>query len=443
MDFTDYIQFSNPSNRNISSYNDPTSEIQSLFGRVNLNWSDKYLLTATIRRDGSSKFGVNNKYGNFPSFSLAWNVNKEDFFKVDLINSLKIRGGWGKTGNQEFPAGSAQRRYNFGSNGIDLVIANNPNPDLKWQSDRQYNIGFDMTLLQNKISVTADYFNKKTTDLLFPTIPVQPAAPGGAITWANIDGEVVNKGFEIAINASIISNKDFSWDFGINGTFLKNNVSGLKAAIPTGRLNGKGSSDANVETLRNGYPINAFWTREWAGLDKNGVNVFPNGENFSYVGNPNPTKLLGISTSLGYKKLLLLVNFNGAFGHKVYNETENNVLNAANMVTGTNISYSAYKDAQKESTANPVTSSSRYVEKGDYLKLTNATLSYNIGNIGKIFKGATVFVTGQNLLVFTGYKGFDPEINVDKAVNSVPSVGIEYQPYPSARTVTAGFNVSL
>lgn len=445
LDFTNYIQFSNPSNRGIGSFADPSYELQSYFARAVFNYADKYLLTGTFRTDGSSKFGSNNKYGYFPSFSAAWNVNKESFFDVDFINSLKVRGGWGKTGNQEFPSGAAQRRYSFGGDGTSINAVNNFNPDLKWQADRQYNIGADMSIFNSKVSVTVDYFNKKTTDLLFPSEPIQPAAPGGAITWKNLAGNVVNKGFEAAINATIISKKNFSWDFGVNATFIQNLVSDLPASINTGALDGQGITGSTVEVLRSGLPINAFVTRKFLGFDKaTGLATYADdGDILYYVGNPNPKTLLGISTSVNFKKLTLTVNMNGAFGHMIYNNTLNNVINVGSINNGKNIALSVFQDPVKESFANPVTASSRFLEKGDYLKLTNATFSYAIGNIGKIFKGVNLYITGQNLLVFTGYTGFDPEVNVDKNVNGVPSVGIEYIPYPSARTITMGVNFSL
>ena len=445
LDFTNYIQFTNPSNRNIGSFSDPSYELQSYFGRTVFNYDDKYLVTATFRADGSSKFGSNNKYGYFPSFSAAWNLSKENFFKVDFINSLKLRGSWGKTGNQEFPSGAAQRRYSFGGDGISINAVNNFNPDLKWQSDRQAGAGFDMTMLDNRVNVTIDYFNKKTTDLLFPSEPIQPAAPGGAITWKNLAGNVVNKGLEFAINAQIVKGKDFTWDFGVNATFIKNLVSDLPASINTGALDGQGISGSTVEVLRSGLPINAFVTRKFLGFDKaTGLATYADdGDVLYYVGNPNPKTLLGISTSVNYKKLSLVINMNGAFGHMIYNNTLNNVINVGSINNGKNIALSVFQDPIKESFANPVTASSRFLEKGDYLKLTNATLSYAVGNVGKTFKGLNIYVTGQNLLVFTKYTGFDPEVNVDKNVNGVPSVGIEYIPYPSARTVTLGLNFSL
>jgi TonB-dependent starch-binding outer membrane protein SusC len=445
LDFTNYIQYSNPSNRSIGSFADPSYEIQSYFARTNFNYKDKYLVTATFRSDGSSKFGTNNKYGYFPSFSGAWIVSKENFFHVNLINSLKLRAGWGKTGNQEFPSGAAQRRYNFGSDGTSLNISNNANEDLKWQSDRQYNIGTDITLLNNKVNVTIDYFNKNTSDLLFPTEPLQPAAPGGAITWKNLKGNIVNKGLEAAVNATIVNKSDLTVSVGVNATFIKNSVSNLAASINTGALDGQGISGSTVEVLRNGFPINAFVTRRFLGFDKaTGLAEYADGGDvLYYAGSPNPKTLLGFSATVAYKKLTLTANMNGAFGQMIYNNTLNNVINVGSINNGKNIAVSVYQNPIKESFANPVTASSRFLEKGNYLKMTNATLSYSVGNIAKTFKGVNVYVTGQNLFVITKYTGFDPEVNVDKSVSGVPSVGIEYIPYPSARTVTFGVNFSL
>src|SRR6185436_756387 len=138
LDYTNYVQYSDVTGRSIFSSVDPKTELQSFFGRTIFNYKDKYLLTATFRADGSSKFGENNKYGYFPSFATAWNIYKERFFKLRFVNSLKVRAGWGKTGNQEFPSGSAQARYSFQNNGV-IIQVNSPNPDLKWQSDKQYN----------------------------------------------------------------------------------------------------------------------------------------------------------------------------------------------------------------------------------------------------------------------------------------------------------------
>jgi iron complex outermembrane receptor protein len=444
LNYTNYIQFGNSTNRGISSFVDPSYELQSYFARVALNYKDRFLGTATFRSDGSTKFGENNKYGYFPSFALAWVVTKEDFFKVALINSLKIRVGWGKTGNQEFPSGSAQARYGLGANGSISQI-NAENPDLTWQADRQENIGLDAVILDSRISVTLDYFNKRTTELLFPSAPAQPAAPGAPIRWINLPGNIDNKGFEATVNAAIIRKSDFTWDFGVNATFLTNTVSGLVASIPTGDLDGQGITGTQVQVIKNGLPMNAFVTREFLGMDKTtGQAVYTDeGNTFYYVGNPNPKTLLGLSTTLTFKKLSFNANMNGAFGHVIYNNTLNNVINVGSIHRGRNIAVSVFEDPIKESYTNPVTASSRFLEKGDYLKLANATLSYALGEVGKIFRGVNIYVTGQNLFVLTDFSGFDPEVNVDKNSNGVPSLGIEYIPYPSARTITFGINFSL
>ena len=445
LDYQDYIQFSDPTTREIGSYSDPKNELQSYFVRGGLNFKDKYLLTATYRADGSTKFGENNKYGYFPSVSGAWVISKESFYHVDEINSLKIRGGWGKTGNQEFPAGSAQKRYSFGGGqNISFNADNNANPDLKWQEDRQYNIGADMSILKNRISLTVDYFNKRTKDLLFPAEAYVPGAPGGTVTWVNLDGNIDNKGFEFAINSEVVSKKDYGIDLGVNATFVKNEVSGLSSSINTGGLSGQGITGTSVEVIKNGLPINAFFTREFLGFEKDGFAKYTeDGDRNYFLGTPNPKFLLGFSSTFRYKQLSLSANLNGAFGHKLYNNTLNSVINVGSISNGKNIAVSVFKDPIKESFANPLKSSSRYLEKGDYLKMTNATLSYNFGSFGKSIKGLSVYVTGQNLFVITKYSGFDPEVNTDKNINGVPSTGIEYIPYPSARTITFGINAGF
>lgn len=445
LDYEDYIQYTNPTNRSMGSFADPTNELQSYFVRAGGNYKDKYLLTATFRVDGSTKFGKNNKYGYFPSFAGAWNISKEDFFHVDQINSLKLRAGWGKTGNSEFPSGSAQFRYSFPNGTPSLQAANNANEDLKWQSDRQYNIGVDATILNNKVTITMDYFNKRTTDLLFPSEPAQPASPGGAIKWVNLDGNIENKGFEFSVNSSVIAQKDFSWDLGVNATFVKNTVSGLSSQINTGGLHGQGISGTTVQVIKNGLPINAFFTKRFLGFDKaSGFATYEDdGYTLFYVGNPNPKMLLGITTTLRYKKLSLVANMNGAFGHDIYNNTLNSVINVGSINNGKNIALSVYQDPIKESFANPLSASSRFLEKGNYLKMANMTLSYNVGDVAKFVKGLNVYVTGQNLFTITKFTGFDPEVNIDKNQNGVPSSSIEYIPYPTARVFTFGLNVGF
>jgi iron complex outermembrane receptor protein len=444
LDYTNYIQYSAPDSRTISSFIDPTYELQSYFGRTVFNYRDRYLLTATLRADGSSKFGANNQYGYFPSFAAAWNIDKEKFFKISFVNALKIRAGWGKTGNQEFPAGSSQARYSFRDNGA-IIQVNNPNPDLKWQSDQQTNFGIDFAILNNRISGTFDYFIKTTSNLLYPGIPIQPAPLNSVARWINLDGILKNNGFEALINATVIHQKDFILDISLNGTFLHNEVSRMPSTISTGYLNGNGASGVSVEVIANGLPMNAFYTRKFIGIDKaTGFSLHEdNGNTFYYVGNPNPSSLMGFTATIQYKKLSLIANMYGVFGQDIFDNTLLNVINVSGINFAQNIALSVFNDPVKESFANPVAASSRFVYKGNFVKMGNVTFSYNIGDIPKVCSGARIYVTAQNLFMITKYPGFDPETNWDPANTFVPSLGIDWPQYPTARTFTVGINFSL
>ncbi|HEX6846820.1 MAG TPA: SusC/RagA family TonB-linked outer membrane protein [Chitinophagaceae bacterium] len=437
LDYTNYIQYSAAIGRSISSFADPTSELQSFFGRTIFSYKEKYLLTATLRADGSSKFGENNKYGYFPSFAAAWNISKEKFFNIGFINSLKIRAGWGITGNQEFPAGSAQDRYSFFDNGT-IRQANNPNPDLKWQSDHQYNIGLDFSIFDSRISGTIDYFNKKTTNLLFPSPATQPAPLDAPIKWVNLDGEIKNNGLEVLINGAIIESELFKFDLGINATFLKNNVSGLPAPVNTGYVPGP------IQVIENGYPKNTFYTRKFLGIDTVGFSVYEDNGKLFHLGDPNPDVLLGINPSFYYKKLSLTASMYGAFGQDIFFQPLMNTLNVGGINIGSNIGLSVYQNPVKEDVNNPSQSpSSRFIFKGNYLKMSNLTLSYALGNIKKVFKNVRLSLTGQNLFIITNYPGFDPEANGNASIKGIPSLGIDLLQYPSSRTIIFGLNFTL
>lgn len=445
-DYTDAFQTTAPANRTFSAFNNPKTELQSYFARAIFNYDSKYILTATFRADGSTKFGPSNRYGYFPSFAAAWNVKSESFLANTVwLNQLKLRVGYGKTGNQDFPSGSSQQRYDFGNtNGQPTLIAiNNANPALKWQSDKQFNVGIDFGVLNNKLTGAIDYFNKTTNDLLFPQISFVPAVGGNVPTWVNLPGQIINKGLELTLNANIVENDNYSWSLGGNATFIKNEVQNITGIIKTGSLNGQGLSGVTTEVIQNGLPLFAMVTRQYNGLDANGFSLYTDdGFTNYYVGNPNPKVIMGLSTNFRYKKLSFTANFNGAFGQSIYNNTANSVLAISNLGTR-NISSALVSLPVAESLANPIAASSRYIEKGDYLKLANATLNYNFGNIGKSIKSLNVYVNGQNLFVITKYTGFDPEVNVNKSVSGVPSAGIDYTAYPTARTFNFGVNFSL
>ncbi|RSK37323.1 SusC/RagA family TonB-linked outer membrane protein [Hymenobacter metallilatus] len=444
LDYTDYIQTSATGSRSISSFNDPTSALQSFFGRAILNFKNRYVLTGTLRRDESSKFGDNEKVGYFPSFAVAWDLSQEAFFPAEQLTQLKLRAGYGLTGNQEFPAGAAQDRFEVRDNGAQIPL-NSRNENLKWQADRQFNVGIDIGAVDNRFTFSADYFNKTTTDILFPTVPGQPAPQVQAIFWDNLDGKIVNKGVEMALGAVLVRQEKVEVGFNANATFIRNEVKDLVGPdIITGAINGQGLSGATSQLIRNGYPINAFFLPRYNGLNDQGLSNPIDIANPVYAGSPNPKTLLGLSANARYGKLSLIANMTGAFGQYVYNNTLNAVGNVGQIGAGKNIALSTFENPVKESIGNPAAATTRYLEKGNYLKLSNLTLAYGLGNLGSFMKGARVYITGQNLLVFTKYDGFDPEVNtVKRGANQVPSVGIDYLPYPSARTFTLGVNFNL
>ncbi len=437
LDYTNYIQFSDPVSRSISSFSDPAYALQSVFLRSIFNFRERYLFTATFRADGSTKFGPNNRYGYFPSFAMAWNLSKEDFWHLDKVNTLKLRVGWGKTGNQEFPSGSSQALYGFQNNGS-IVQINSPNPDLQWQSDRQYNFGVDFSMFNNRLSGTIDYFNKKTTKLLFPGPPIQPAPPSSVVRWVNLDGNIINSGVEILVNGVLLEQENIGWDISANATFLDNTVSGLSSAVGAGFIAGP------IQTIRNGMPMFSFFTREYVGLDAatGYASYTDNGNSFYNVGNPNPKLLLGFSTNFRYRTFSIAANMYGSFGQDVYNKTLMDL--NVNGINGANMALSEFRNPVKESFGNPVTPSSRYIQRGDYMKMANLTLSYTPVSMQKVLKDATVYLTGQNLFFITSYEGFDPEVSVqNRNDNGVAGMNIDQNRYPSSRTIILGIKFTL
>jgi TonB-dependent starch-binding outer membrane protein SusC len=442
--YYDFMGYSTQGNRQIYSFTTPSTELQSFFGRTIFNFFDKYLLTATLRADGSTKFGENQKYGYFPSVAFAWNLSNEDFMKgIDVVKNLKLRIGWGRTGNQEFPSGASLRRYTLGQQSV--TQQNIENPALKWETSTTTNGGVDFTMLNDRITGSVDYFYKKTTDVLFEQIVPQPG-PAGTKFWVNLPGNIVNKGVEITLNGGIIRNRDINWNIGVNASFLRNKVKGILGYYETGALHGQGISGATAQRLVSDQPLNVFYLAHYEGLDKaTGQAIYTGGDpsiNRFYQGSPNPKTLLGLSTDFSYKNFGAVINMNGNFGHYIYNNTANTVLPIGNLGTR-NIAKTLTESDIQEDPSNPITPSTRYLEKGNYLKMANATLSYSFGKLGNTVRSLTVSLTGQNLFVITDFTGFDPEVNTDKAVGGIPSLGIEYTPYPTARTFLIGVSMSL
>ncbi|TAH05372.1 MAG: SusC/RagA family TonB-linked outer membrane protein [Sphingobacteriales bacterium] len=440
LDYTDYMQNSPAADRNVFSYAPPVNEIQSLFARAQFSFGDRFILMGTVRRDGSSKFGANNRYGIFPAVSGAWNISNESFVSSSkAISNLKLRASWGVTGNQEFPSGVAQRRVNIGI-GDNTSVANFENPDVKWETNTMVNVGLDFGFASNRITGTVDWFNRKTSDPLFAATPVAPA-PAAGVIWQNLPASIVNTGLELALNFNIVRTENLSWNLGGNIAFLQNEVKDLNGSYQTGALNGQGISGATSQLIVEDQPLNVYYLRKFEGFDKTtGQSIYAENEKLFYSGSPNPTRIYGITTDLTWKKLFASANMNGAAGHYLYNNTANSVINVGNLGTR---NISAAIPGTGENLSNAIAPSTRYLEKGDYLKLANATIGYRIGSLGRAFKNVTVTLTGQNLFVISKFTGFDPEVNVDKNVNGIPSAGIEYIPYPSARTILLGLTFGL
>ncbi|MBX2889788.1 MAG: SusC/RagA family TonB-linked outer membrane protein [Saprospiraceae bacterium] len=444
-DYTNIFQNSSPNNRNVFSYHNPDAELQSFFVRGIFNLSDKYLLTATMRADGSSKFGENNKYGYFPAAALAWNLHNESFLENSVFDNLKLRVGWGQTGNSEFPAGASQGRYGFGNSGgqSTVELENLANPNLKWETTTTTNFGVDFAFMNYKIYGTLEYFNRNTKDLLFIA---DASLPGPAVKyWTNLPGNLINSGVEASLNALLVDKERVSWTAGFNVTFLKNELTNYDGAeILYGQLFGQGSTGAVSQRLANGQPLNAFYLRQHLGIGEDGQSRFVGGdeETPAFVGDANPNVLLGFYTGATFGKLSMNLNFNGAMGHQIFNNTKMSVIPIGNLGSR-NIDANLLGGANREATSNAIKASDRYLEKGDYLKLANATIAYSLGNIGRAFRNARLYVTGQNLFVITKYTGFDPEVNTVNILEGLPSTGIEYIPYPSARTFILGANFSF
>jgi TonB-dependent starch-binding outer membrane protein SusC len=437
--------FQNAKTQNpLFAFANPTAELQSFFARATLNYSDKYLVTATFRADGSSKFGKNNKYGYFPSVGVRWVVSNEDFLKDSkTISNLALRASYGITGNQEYPAGSSQEQFGLTQfNAAPQVV--NGNPDLKWETTRSFNVGADFTFGNGRFYGSLDYYNKNTSDILFQTNAIQPAP--SSLSFINLkDANLVNSGFELALGATVIQKKDIVWDVNFNIAYNKNEVQNFKdpltgkdLSVNTGQINGQGVSGTLAQVITNNQPVNAYFLKEFKGFDANGNQII--GDNPVLSGDPNPKILVGFSNTLRYQKFTLGLNMGGAFDFLIYNNTATSVTNIAGIAQGRNIDVAAFES--KEGKASGVGASTRFLEKGDYMKLRNATIRYDVGDVGKI-RNLSFFVSGTNLFVITKFTGFDPEVNIDKSNNSYPSRSIEYVPYPTPRTISFGLNFAL
>ncbi|HKZ66920.1 MAG TPA: hypothetical protein VJ111_11210, partial [Chitinophagaceae bacterium] len=268
-----------------------------------------------------------------------------------------------------------------------------------------------------------------------------------SVSFINLpSADLVNSGFEIALGANILNNKRVTWDVNFNLAYNKNKIknfldpnTGLPLLVRTGEISGQGVSGTLAQVMANNQVVNVYYLKPFNGFDADGNQQI--GETADFAGNPNPTTLAGFSTSIRYDKFTFGINMGGAFGFMIYNNSATSVTNIAGIAQGRNIDRKAYESA--EGVSSGVGASTRFLEKGDYFKLRNATVRYSVGNVGQNIKNLSLFVTGSNLFVITKFTGFDPEVNIDKSNNNYPSRSIEYVPYPTPRTITFGFNFTL
>jgi len=444
------------------------NELQSFYTRLNYQYKDKYLATATVRADGSSKFGSNNKYGIFPSFSLGWRISEEPFLQNSTISNLKLRGGWGQTGNQEIPSKITQPLFTatVGSTtsypldattsyAAGITYTRLANPDIQWEVSTQMNLGLDFGFLNGALSGSIDAFRKVSTNMLLEVIPADPVQPASSV-WTNVKNmEIVNQGVELDLDYKFQTKSGVKFNVGGNLTLIKNNVTGSPySVIPSGSASGSGLTSATINGYINNQPIGTFFLKEFIGFDEKGMSVYKDQDGDGIItdkdriaaGTALPSTQYNFFTSVAYKGFDISLQFNGVTGNKIYDNTANAYFYKLKIAKNTNVVPAAFADP-KESINNAAPISTRYLKDGSFLRLNNVTLGYTLDTkklgINKYFSNARLSVTGQNLWVATPYDGYDPEVNKDNSINGVLSYGIDYLSYPKAKSVIVGLNLTF
>lgn len=430
----------------------------AFFGRVNYNFADKYFVSAILRREGSSRFGANNKWGNFPAISAGWSISNEEFFtNKDVINDLKLRVGYGITGNQGIP--NYQSLIRLGTGGVypqDNIyfqtygISSNANPDLKWEQKAETNIGVDFGLFNNRLTGALDLYHRRTTDLLYEYRAQQPSFIQPSI-WYNV-GEVVNKGIELQLSGSPIRNDNFTWSIDFTGNYQKNNLMKLSSALfksnwlEFGGLPSPGNL-GNTIRLEEGGEIGSFFGKEFAGFDDAGKWLFYKADGTTanagdmtdadrkYIGNGIPKFQASLGNRFNYKGFDLTIFFRGKFKYDILNTAEmffgnqkwvpNNVLESAFT------KHAELKDDPQYS--------DYYLENGSFVKLDNVTLGYNVKMDNKYVRNLYVYATGRNIATFTSYSGMDPELQDTGFDGGIDSRGF----YPRTRSWSLGLNIGF
>jgi len=435
------------------------NELQSYFGRVNYNFDNRFLFTGSIRADGSTRFGANNKYGYFPSFAAGWNLTREKFLdNISAIRSLKLRASWGQTGNQEVPNKITQASYSLSAasgyylDGVNLVngltVNRTANPDLKWELVEQYNVGVDFELFKNKLYGSIEYYNKTTKNPIL-NIPSQPLSPTPTV-WANVGAQIINKGVEITLGSQLINTKDLSLSVDVNGSTLSNTIKNLPVSeLYSGSISGPGLSGVTANIYKNGYAAGSFFMLKHLGYDKNGKDIFEDKDGNGTI-NSNDREIFpgaipkfnfGFNSQLRYKTLDLSAAFIGQTGGYLFNNTALEV-NINNLASDRNV-LKKYVDANAN-IGNQVVVSSLYLEKSDFLRLSNLRLG-NTFSFRQIpwMQSINIYVSAQNLFTITKYSGYDPLVNTTKNANGNQSLGVDYATYPSTKTFLLGATIKF
>ena len=439
----------------------------SFFSRLNYNVLDKYFLTATVRRDGSSVFGDDEKFGIFPSASVGWSISNEEFMEdVDWLSQLKLRASFGITGNQAVPpyqslptlASSTGNSAIFGADNevIGTTLDRAANPDLKWEETQEFNVGLDFTA--SRFDGSLEFFQRTTSDLLFD-IDVLPPSPSP--TRLENVGEVENLGVEATVDAFVIDSEDMSFTVGANISSIKNEITDLggRAFLDHTLVNGAGQTNVNAQRLDEGRPIGSYHGPVFTGIDENGNETYRTSDGGTttdlgsaeeaFIGNPIPDFSYGLSLRFRYQDFDLGAFFRGEEGKQLFNNTALEFHTKSNLGQSINLLQGALTDGTNSSHV-PVYSS-RWIEDASFFRLDKLTLGYTLPNASQYgMRRARVYVTGQNLFVITPYDGFDPEVNTN--VNGVglgfrnlalPTRGVDYTSFPKARSFTLGVEVGF
>jgi TonB-dependent starch-binding outer membrane protein SusC len=435
-----------------ANFYDQTDFLQSYFGRANLTISDKYIITATLRADGSSRFGSDEQYGVFPSGAVAWKLHEEDFMP-DFFTTLKLRAGYGIVGNQDgLGYGEFKRRERYFDVGVaddrSVVVTGTEsvgsvNTKLKWESTAQAGVGIDFGIIGERLTGSVDYYSKTTSDLLLRRLAAQPS--NQVQIFDNLkDATVSNKGWELSLTYAIIDKDDANFSISGNVAHNKNELKDFGGILPAGTIYGQGLSGAYAQLLAGGHPLFSYYVRNFQGFDANGQ---PIGDVQEFVGKSAlPTWNMGLSLNAKYKQFDFSMYFAGQFGQYLYNNTKNAFFTAGSLQVSHNVTTDVLGNG--ESGGAEASVSTRFLEKGDFFRAQNLTLGYRLPfETSKAFKNLRLYFNAQNLFVITKYTGLDPEVSTNPAdaglLNNLPTAGIDYGAYPRPRTFTLGLNVSF